>query len=57
VHKEEEDYTAQQFFSELGGAAGLVLGISLISIISKGSEKLIFLLKKLARKKADPRSE
>ncbi|CAG5109902.1 Oidioi.mRNA.OKI2018_I69.chr2.g4371.t1.cds [Oikopleura dioica] len=33
VHKEEEDYTAQQFFSELGGAAGLVLGISLISII------------------------
>jgi len=38
VHKEEEDYTAQQFFSELGGAAGLVLGISLISIISNGSE-------------------
>ena len=28
-----EDYDTNQFFSELGGAAGLVLGISLISIV------------------------
>ena len=33
VHREREDITSQQFVSELGGAAGLFLGVSLISVV------------------------
>ena len=33
LHREREDYSMTQFVSELGGAAGLFLGISLISVI------------------------
>ena len=32
-HRQQEDYSSNQFVSELGGAAGLVLGVSLVSII------------------------
>ena len=33
VHHQKLDYTIDQLFSELGGAAGLVLGLSLITIV------------------------
>ena len=33
MHNEREDITPQQYVSELGGAAGLFLGVSLISVI------------------------
>ena len=33
VHKQLEDYSTHQFVSELGGAAGIVLGVSLFTII------------------------
>ena len=33
LHREREDYSTTQFVSELGGAAGLFLGVSLISVI------------------------
>ena len=33
VHRQRYDYTTAQFVSEIGGAAGLVLGASVISIV------------------------
>ena len=51
-----EDYTAQQFFSELGGAAGLVLGISLISIIRNGGYSCAYQRKNTSGdEQSDPR--
>ena len=33
VHNQIDDYTTNQFVSELGGAAGIVLGVSLYTIV------------------------
>ena len=33
VHRQRYDYSASQFVSEIGGAAGLVVGASVISIV------------------------
>ena len=46
-HLQREDYTFNQFFSELGGAAGLVLGVSLISIVRVVDLSISMLVRKL----------
>ena len=43
VHKQLEDYSTHQFVSELGGAAGIVLGVSLFTIIKSKTEISFFL--------------
>ena len=40
VHNQIDDYTTNQFVSELGGAAGIVLGVSLYTIVKSEFFKL-----------------
>ena len=35
IHQQSLDYTIDQLFSELGGAAGLVMGTSLVTIVRR----------------------
>ena len=43
VHNQIDDYTTNQFVSELGGAAGIVLGVSLYTIVKSEFIKLRWL--------------
>jgi len=56
VHHQKLDYTADQLFSELGGAAGLVLGLSLITIVRQIDDCISAMIKwakKLRTKKSN----